>query len=508
MAKIREQGYLIAGVNAGPAQLRLPEPEHREHRGLRDRPRERGGQGDLRHRQGPRAARRADRAAAGFTAVEQGKVDIVVDAITMTCARRTAGRLLDGLLRRQAAAAGAVELAGVKSIGASRGKRVCATAGSTPIDVMERDALPPSARSPSASLRRSIASWLCSRAGSPGSPPTPRSCSASRRRIPNTKIVGPSLADVPYGMEISKAHPDFVRFVNGVLAKLEQRRDVAAALHEVARRHHPRSDPGPSHGCSTTVEMSRDDPTHELARLQEASDRVAANLVELEIDSSRQLLEVSTLTGRSADRWSQASAALTDLWRWQGQLEQLLERAEKLRGPWRANELRSLLDGESIELTRSEVPLAERDLLGSSEITVRCTAPGAARAHVRGVRRGQDGRGAVRRRLERADAARDRRADGRSTRRRRSRPGSANATGATSTRRRAQWRTPRDVGERRPALDRARRPRPGDRLAARDPPRPRRDGRAPARVRRAGRRRPRPAGEPRDDGRRGPGRAR
>ena len=28
--------------------------------------------------------------------------------------------------------------------------------------------------------------------------------------------------------------------------------------------------------------MSREDPTHELTRLQEASDRVAANLVELE----------------------------------------------------------------------------------------------------------------------------------------------------------------------------------------------------------------------------------
>ena len=36
---------------------------------------------------------------------------------------------------------------------------------------------------------------------------------------PYTKIVGPSLADVPYGMAISKAHPDFVRFVNGVLAR-------------------------------------------------------------------------------------------------------------------------------------------------------------------------------------------------------------------------------------------------------------------------------------------------
>ncbi|MGO9890772.1 MAG: hypothetical protein ACLP0L_23130 [Solirubrobacteraceae bacterium] len=119
--------------------------------------------------------------------------------------------------------------------------------------------------------------------------------------------------------------------------------------------------------------MSRDDPTRELSHLEEACDRVAANLVELELDSSRQLLDVSALTGRSADRWARASAALTDLWRWQGQLKQLVERAEKLRGPWRANELRSLLDGESIELTRSEVPLAQRDLLGSSEITVRCT---------------------------------------------------------------------------------------------------------------------------------------
>ncbi len=120
--------------------------------------------------------------------------------------------------------------------------------------------------------------------------------------------------------------------------------------------------------------MNRDDPARELMRLQEASERAAANLIELEIDSSRQLLEVSALTGRSAERWSQASAALTDLWRWQGQLKRLLERAEGLRGPWRANELRSLLDGDSIELSRSEVPLAERDLLGSSEITVRCTA--------------------------------------------------------------------------------------------------------------------------------------
>jgi polar amino acid transport system substrate-binding protein len=37
---------------------------------------------------------------------------------------------------------------------------------------------------------------------------------------PNTKIVGPRLADEPYGMAINRGHPEFVRFVNGVLERL------------------------------------------------------------------------------------------------------------------------------------------------------------------------------------------------------------------------------------------------------------------------------------------------
>jgi polar amino acid transport system substrate-binding protein len=36
---------------------------------------------------------------------------------------------------------------------------------------------------------------------------------------PFTKIVGPPLNDQPYGLAISKQHPDFVRFVNAVLAQ-------------------------------------------------------------------------------------------------------------------------------------------------------------------------------------------------------------------------------------------------------------------------------------------------
>jgi polar amino acid transport system substrate-binding protein len=37
---------------------------------------------------------------------------------------------------------------------------------------------------------------------------------------PNTKIVGTTFSSEPYGMAISKAHPDFTSFVNGVLAQV------------------------------------------------------------------------------------------------------------------------------------------------------------------------------------------------------------------------------------------------------------------------------------------------
>ncbi|HUA46304.1 MAG TPA: hypothetical protein VMA77_13825 [Solirubrobacteraceae bacterium] len=120
--------------------------------------------------------------------------------------------------------------------------------------------------------------------------------------------------------------------------------------------------------------MKTDDLDHELSRLKQASQRIAANLVEIEIDSSRQLLEAVALTGASAARWAEASAALTDLWAWRALLDDLLARADKLPGSRRrTDELRSLLQGASIELTRAPIPLAERDLLGSAEVTARCT---------------------------------------------------------------------------------------------------------------------------------------
>ena len=103
-----------------------------------------------------------------------------------------------------------------------------------------------------------------------------------------------------------------------------------------------------------------------LRGLRQAAERISANLVELELDSSRQLLEASTLTGYTAERWSAASASLTELWRRHGLLEQLLERAEQLHGARRANDLRALLEDRSIVLSSADVPLADRALLGGT----------------------------------------------------------------------------------------------------------------------------------------------
>lgn len=120
--------------------------------------------------------------------------------------------------------------------------------------------------------------------------------------------------------------------------------------------------------------MRLDDLDQKAQRLREASERISANLVELEIDSGRQLLEASALEGQSAAQWGAASAALNELWRRHGLLEGLLEQADQLRRARRADQLGSLLNGPSIELSSSDVPLADRDLLGSPRAAERCSA--------------------------------------------------------------------------------------------------------------------------------------
>jgi hypothetical protein len=106
--------------------------------------------------------------------------------------------------------------------------------------------------------------------------------------------------------------------------------------------------------------------TDRLTTLHETAERISAQLVELELDSGRRLLEATRLTGESAARWASAGAALNGLWRGQGLLEGALQRADELAGAGRTADLQALLYERRIELADPDTPAAERDLLGTS----------------------------------------------------------------------------------------------------------------------------------------------
>ena len=119
--------------------------------------------------------------------------------------------------------------------------------------------------------------------------------------------------------------------------------------------------------------MGIDNANRKLDELHASAKRVAANLVDLELEAGRQLLDASTLQGATAARWSHASALMSELWRRQELLAELLKHADELRGRWRADELSELLEGRSIELALTDVPLAERRLLGSAQTAQWCS---------------------------------------------------------------------------------------------------------------------------------------
>ena len=219
MAKIQKQGYLVAGVNSGAYKFGALNPATGNIEGFEI---------DLVNE----VAKAIFGTAEGhvrlvaltvpqrFTAVEQGKVDIVVDLITITCYRRT---LVDfSTVYYDAKQRLLVPVhSGVDNIDALAHKRVCATAGSAPIDVM--DAMAPADRPVPVGLPQAIDCLVAFQQGQIAGISTDSSILLGfTAQDPNTKIVGPSIRDVPYGMAISKAHPDFVRFVNGVLAQLKR----------------------------------------------------------------------------------------------------------------------------------------------------------------------------------------------------------------------------------------------------------------------------------------------
>lgn len=220
MAQIRKTGHLVAGVNAGAYKFGSLNPTTGNIDGFEI---------DL----VDEVAKAIFGTAKGhvrlvaltvpqrFTAVQQGKVDIVVDTITMTCYRRTLVDFSTVYYNAQQRLL-VPSASGVKDIHALAHKRVCATTSSTPIDVMK--AMPSDERPVPVGEPQAIDCLVALQQGTGNIAAISTDSSillGFKAQDPNTEIVGGSLGNVPYGMAISKAHPDFVRFVNGVLAELE-----------------------------------------------------------------------------------------------------------------------------------------------------------------------------------------------------------------------------------------------------------------------------------------------
>jgi len=116
-----------------------------------------------------------------------------------------------------------------------------------------------------------------------------------------------------------------------------------------------------------------------LQRLRSAAAQIGANLLELEHDPTRPLLEVTVLQGVTADRWAEAEAEWSALWNEYRALNDVLEEAQSLRGnrswlsPDKEDRLARLLTSTSIEVARTAVPIRNRPLLGSSQSSIRCT---------------------------------------------------------------------------------------------------------------------------------------
>jgi len=127
--------------------------------------------------------------------------------------------------------------------------------------------------------------------------------------------------------------------------------------------------------------MTIDDLDRDLERYRSAADTVSVNLLELDGDPNRQLLETAPLTGTTAREWDDARSALASVWDWFARLTTFLDRATELRGAPgtrlprdREGILANFLAQPAIELGSDEIPLRDRDLLQQRRATTRCTA--------------------------------------------------------------------------------------------------------------------------------------
>lgn len=149
-------------------------------------------------------------------AIDSDQVDIVAHTMTVTCSRRTQEDFSSVyLVAHQRLLVG--KDSGITSLGQLAGKKVCAAAGTTSITNIKKLA-PAAIAVPVASETDCLVQFQTGGVDAVSTDDT--ILDGMAKQDPYSHVVGPFLTPEPYGLAISLAHPEFTRFVNGVLARM------------------------------------------------------------------------------------------------------------------------------------------------------------------------------------------------------------------------------------------------------------------------------------------------
>ena len=215
MAAIYRRGHLVAGVDENSVPLAYFSPLHRQLEGFEiDMLREiaRAIFGD------PSRIRFKALTTTQRLSAVQGRdgVDVVADAVTITCDRK---RQVDfsSVYYNASQRVLVPDNSSARTIHDLGGKRVCATKGSTSIINIAKST-PKVIPYPVAQRTDCLVALQEGKVDAISSDDVILLGFAAQD--PNVQLIGPGFSSQPYGMAISKAHADFVRFVNGVMVEM------------------------------------------------------------------------------------------------------------------------------------------------------------------------------------------------------------------------------------------------------------------------------------------------
>jgi polar amino acid transport system substrate-binding protein len=150
-------------------------------------------------------------------AIQSGEVDIVAETMTINCQRKQQvdfSTVYYNAGQRILAPVGS-RVTGVSSLA---GKRVCATAGSTSLQNLQALKVAPRVR-PVSAVNNADCLVLLQQGQVDAISTDDTILQGLAAQDPNLQLVGSAFTAEPYGMAINKSHPDFVAFVNAVLAR-------------------------------------------------------------------------------------------------------------------------------------------------------------------------------------------------------------------------------------------------------------------------------------------------